>query len=504
MSSDKIFDSYPDSWRSISLGELCADGGGAIQTGPFGSQLHARDYVKSGIPSIMPKNISVEGISTDDIAHISEADANRLSKYLTREGDIVYSRRGDVEKCSLVTAKEDGWLCGTGCLRVRLGNRAPITPVYLHAYLSHPRVRQWVSRHAIGATMPNLNTSILSSLPVLIPEKAQEKVVEDLWRGLTEKIKLNRRTNETLEQIAQTLFKSWFVDFDPVHAKVAVREHFEQRTAEYGEPLPTPVAIGEAQNIAAAATIAGLKFDPPNISDTRSLLEAELAELDSEKREQLKQLAAAFPSDFEETTRGKSPAGWQIRPLDTIAKYQNGLALQKYRPENESEFLPVLKIAQLKKGYTDGVEKASPNIKESCRVYDGDVIFSWSGSLVVDVWCGGDAALNQHLFKVTSKDYPKWFFYQFTKHHLCEFQRIAAAKAVTMGHIKREHLSQALCAVPPDDFLDLLTRTFAFLLEKGISLRLESRTLAEIRDQLLPKLLSGEIQLNPESAVEAN
>lgn len=181
-----------------------------------------------------------------------------------------------------------------------------------------------------------------------------------------------------------------------------------------------------------------------------------------------------------------------VKALDEIAHYQNGLALQKFRPENE--FLPVVKIAELKKGYADGSEKASVNIKPECIIDNGDVIFSWSGSLVVDFWCGGKAALNQHLFKVTSDNHPKWFYYLYTKHHLAEFQRIAQDKAVTMGHIKREHLSKAFCVVPDKLFLSEI-KMFENLLSQVINNRLENFNLQEVRDGLLPKLLSGELEV---------
>ena len=126
---------------------------------------------------------------------------------------------------------------------------------------------------------------------------------------------------------------------------------------------------------------------------------------------------------------------------------------------------------------------------------DGDVLFSWSGSLEVDVWCGGRGALNQHLFKVTSTNFPKWFYFYWTKHYLAHFQEIAAGKAVTMGHIQRRHLTQALCAVPPKQLIDKLTGIMTPLLDKQIENRKESRTLAMVRDELLPKLLSGELNV---------
>ena len=134
MKHDLAISDLPESWQLTTLGELLDKTGGSVQTGPFGSQLHAADYVDVGIPSVMPKNISVEGIDSSDIAQVSEEDIKRLSKYRLAEGDIVYSRRGDVEKCTLVGVREHGWLCGTGCLRVRLGKSDEISSVFLHAY----------------------------------------------------------------------------------------------------------------------------------------------------------------------------------------------------------------------------------------------------------------------------------------------------------------------------------------------------------------------------------
>ncbi len=154
-------------WLRTSLGALCARGSGAIQTGPFGSQLHASDYVDSGIPSVMPQNIGDNFISEEGIARITAADSQRLSKYLLSEGDIVYSRRGDVKRRALVRNYEAGWLCGTGCLRVRVGSATE--PLFISYYLGEPEIQGWIAQHAVGATMPNLNTSILGEVPVVLP-----------------------------------------------------------------------------------------------------------------------------------------------------------------------------------------------------------------------------------------------------------------------------------------------------------------------------------------------
>ena len=297
------------------------------------------------------------------------------------------------------------------------------------------------------SVVPGLNRNTAYAQKInFAPMSIQIKIAQIL-SALDNKIELNRKMNQTLEEMAQTLFKSWFVDFDPVHAKVNAGND-----ADYDE-------IAKELGI------------------SREVLDL-------------------FPDEFEESELGMIPKGWGTESLDNVAHYQNGLALQKYRPTNEKKFLPVLKIAQLKKGYADGEEKADPGIKPECIVDSGDVVFSWSGSLVVDIWCGGKVALNQHLFKVTSKEYSKWFYYYWTKQHLKNFQQIAADKAVTMGHIKRSHLAEAICVVPNAEVMNLAENIISPMLEKLISNRLESFTLQKTRDTLLPKLLSGELDIS--------
>jgi len=187
---------------------------------------------------------------------------------------------------------------------------------------------------------------------------------------------------------------------------------------------------------------------------------------------------------------------WEEKSLDEIANFLNGLALQKYPAEDGGDYLPVIKIAQLRKNDTTDADKASTNIPPEYIVKDGDILFSWSGSLEVVVWCGGKGALNQHLFKVTSDKYPKWFYYFWTKHHLPEFQGIAAGKATTMGHIQRHHLSEAKVLVPSDKELKEMDKVMSPILDKIIVNEKESHTLASLRDALLPKLMRGEVRVN--------
>lgn len=289
--------------------------------------------------------------------------------------------------------------------------------------------------------MLNLNTAILSAVPLTIPPLEEQRKITSLLRALDDRIALLRETNATLEAIAQALFKSWFVDFDPVHAR----------------------ARGE-----------------------------ELAGLSPEA-------AVLFPDSFEESELGMVPKGWRVEPLDEIANFLNGLALQKFPPDGDGD-LPVIKIAQLRKGDTVGADRASRKLKPEYIIQNGDVLFSWSGSLEVEVWCGGEGALNQHLFKVTSQRFLKWFYLRWTKHHLASFQQIAASKATTMGHIQRKHLTEALVIVPSPEVLAEADKIFMPLLEQWINNALQAQNLATLRDTLLPRLISGQLRL-PEAEV---
>ena len=274
------------------------------------------------------------------------------------------------------------------------------------------------------------------------PPPNERRAASRVLTALDDRIALLRETNATLEAIAQALFKSWFVDFDPVRAKQ------DGRTTE---------CMDQAT-------------------------------------------AALFPNSFEESELGLVPKGWRVASLDAIANFLNGLALQKFPPENEDDWLPVIKIAQLRKGDTAGSDRASPNIKQEYTVQNGDVLFSWSGSLEVEIWCGGAGALNQHLFKVSSADFPKWFYFFWTRQHLPHFQQIAASKATTMGHIQRKHLTEAKVVVPSEAVMASACDVFEPLLERLINNALQAKTLATLRDTLLPRLISGQLRL-PEAEV---
>lgn len=188
---------------------------------------------------------------------------------------------------------------------------------------------------------------------------------------------------------------------------------------------------------------------------------------------------------------------YRIGNLTDAANYLNGLAMQKFRPQVDECGIPVLKIKELGQGSTDSSsDMCSENIANEYKVYDGDVIFSWSGTLMVRIWCGGLCGLNQHLFKVTSDIYPKWFYYFWTKYHLNKFIRIAQDKAVTMGHIKRGDLESSQILIPQMDVLSKLDAILNPLLKQIIRAMCESKKLSMARDTLLPQLMSGELKIN--------
>jgi type I restriction enzyme S subunit len=186
---------------------------------------------------------------------------------------------------------------------------------------------------------------------------------------------------------------------------------------------------------------------------------------------------------------------WKEKSLDEIAEFLNGLAMQKYPKIEGKPTLPVIKIREMTSGITDNTDIANAEIPSQCIVNDGDLLFSWSGTLIVKFWFGGQGALNQHLFKVTSEKYPEWFVYLWLQHHLAEFIRIAKSKATTMGHIQRQHLKNAKVLIPPAEELRELDVTFAPLISQQKALSVETQTLTTLRTTLLPKLISGEIRL---------
>ena len=199
-------------WRETTLGDVCDEVDGIIQTGPFGSQLHESDYSPQGVPVVMPKDIIDGRISTDSIARVSPEHVERLSRHKLRCGDIVYGRRGDIGRQALVREDQEGWMCGTGCLRLSLGDSV-IDPLFLHYYLRQEDVVGWIANQAVGATMPNLNTAILRSVPVRFPKLPAQRRIAGILSAYDELIENSQRRIQILEQMARATYREWFVEF---------------------------------------------------------------------------------------------------------------------------------------------------------------------------------------------------------------------------------------------------------------------------------------------------
>lgn len=379
---------------------------------------------------------------------LSESDRTLTQKGLEQKGrlapknDILLLVRGSELHKRIpvgIATRDVAFNQDVKALRAKNG----ISSIYLYYWLTAHESMLLSKVEPTGISAGKLDTSVLKNLRVQVPLVEEQRAIAHILNTLDDKIELNRRASETLEAMARTLFKAWFVDFEPVRAKMEGRW-------QRGQSLP------------------GLPAHLYDVFPDR-LVESELGE--------------------------KIPEGWQMRSLDSIASYLNGLALQKFPPESETEFLPVIKIAQLRAGNTTGADKASTQIKPEYVVVDGDVLFSWSGSLEVEVWNGGRGALNQHLFKVTSNEVPKWFYFFATLQHLSDFRAIAAGKATTMGHIQRKHLTEARIAVAPSASMNKFDVVIASQFDQLVSSAQQSRALAQLRDTLLPKLISGELRV---------
>ena len=399
-------------WKEVRLGDVCN-----IITGfPF----PGKKYSKEGIRVVRGDNVTIGNLRWD-----TEKDKrwnepfDKTEYYSLQANDIVIGMDGSRVGKNKARIKEEDLplLLAQRVACVRHNELAEQD--YLYYNIFSKKFIDYVNSIHTGSAIPHISQKQIEDYKILLPNLETQRRIASILSSLDRKIELNNKINADLEEMAQAIFKNWFVDFEPFK-----------------------------------------------------------------------------DGKFVDSELGMIPEGWKVGRLTEIASYMNGLAMQKFPPENNEDSLPVLKIKELGQGFcgTDS-DRCSCNIKDECKIHNGDVIFSWSGTLLVDVWCGGDCGLNQHLFKVTSKDYPKWFYYYWTKHHLQEFIHIAKDKAVTMGHIKRGHLEEAMVAIPDNDSMEKAHELFEPILSKMISLRLESSRLSLLRDTLLPRLMSGEIEV---------
>lgn len=390
-------------WNKIYLREII--------TIKNGFAFKSKDFVEHGIPVIKIKNVKPNRIIFDTLSYVDEKKVESLSKYLIMPGDILITMSGnrldgspDSWVGKVATFKHSGLYFLNQRVSILNVNKDLADEKFISFYLSSWEMQQhFINQSNSSGGQANISPSIVGNTEILLPPLKEQQAIAEVLSSLDDKINLLHRQNQTLEQMAETLFRKWFVE---------------------------------------------------------------------EAKEE-----------------------WEHKSLSSIANFLNGLACQKFPPKNEIDKLPVLKIKELKDGFTDNSDWASTDIDQKYFVKNGDVIFSWSASLVVKIWDGDECILNQHLFKVSSDVFPKWFYYLWSKYHLQQFIAIASAHATTMGHIKRGDLDEAMVSVPSKSELDFMSETFQPILEKIILKNKQIKTLVNQRDNLLPKLMSGEVRV---------
>ena len=423
----------PDEWTVVRLEDLLSNDRG-ISVGV----MYPGDHAPDGIPLIKAGDISGSRINPNPEFRITPEKHFEYRRTELAGGELLISLVGDVGRCALVPPTMAGWNAARAIAVLRFQSQAYAG--FVRACLMSPPFQHLMRAWSTTTVQATLNLKEVRQIPLPWPPAEEQRAIAHILGTLDDKIELNRRRNQTLEAMARALFKDWFVDFGPVRAN---------RTGTACRAL-TPA---------------------PH-------LPADLWRL--------------FPDRLDD--EGK-PEGWSERPLDEIADFLNGLALQKFPATDPDDSLPVIKIAELRNGVSAKSDRASREVPAKYVIKDGDFLFSWSGSLLAKFWTEGEGALNQHLFKVTSERYPMWFVSHWVHHHLEEFQAIAASKATTMGHIQRGHLKAAMTICPPDNVVGRMGIVMAPLVEQSIYNELEARTLADLRNTLLPKLISGELRI---------
>ena len=425
-----------EEWKEYKLGEVCTKiGSGATPKG--GKEA----YLGGNTSLIRSQNVLDFSFSWDGLAYINEEQATKLNGVEIENGDVLLNITGDSVARACIVPKSALPARVNQHVSIVRGDASIVLNDYIMYFLQFKKP-YLLSLSQGGATRNALTKGMIEDLPIPLPPLSKQSEIAHVLKSLDDKIELNRRINDNF-----------------FHAFIVVM-------------LLWLLTSLENDNLEKQA---------------QALFKSWFVDFEPFK-----------DGEFVESELGLSPKGWKVISLSDIADYINGLAMQKYRPQDNESGLPVLKIKELGQGRTDeSSELCSPSLIGSKYIIDdGDIIFSWSGTLMVKVWCGGKCGLNQHLFVVEPKEHPHWFVYLWTKHHLDNFIHIAKDKAVTMGHIKRGELDKAKVVVPDETNLATIDLMMKPLHDQIISNMKESRRLASLRDTLLPRLMSGELKVN--------
>ena len=438
---ETVYGRFSSDFVEDCLVNLC-DPINGVQTGPFGSQLHKKDYVSVGTPIITVEHLGDNRILHEDVPRVSDHDRERLSKYILHDGDVVFSRVGSVDRRALVKEAERGWLFSGRCLRVR-PDPNKIDSGYLSYFFGLPSFKEHIRAIAVGATMPSLNTQILSDIAVPHPRSLNEqRAIAHILGALDDKIELNRRMNETLEAMARALFKSWFVDFDPVRAKMAGRD-------------------------------TGL---PQHLADL-------------------------FPDRLVASELGNIPEGWEVKsfaetveiigggtPKTSVSEYWDG-DIPWFSVADAPTQSDIWVVDTAKKITRIGIEHSSTRILPV-----GTTIISARGTVGRIALVGTPMAMNQSCYGVRSKISEQGLFDYFAIHGIVEILQQRTHGSV-FDTITRNTLARVRVVSPFPEFVDAFEELIRPALERIHAGLLETRTLAALRDTLLPNLISGELRI---------
>lgn len=424
-------------WRVASLGE---SGVTLIDCDHRTPPAASMGYPYVAIPQLKGGRLDLSDVRRISAQHFVEW----TRKANPQPFDVVLSRRCNPGETAFV-APDLSFALGQNLVLLR-SDGTKIFPQFLRWVVRGPQWWEQVQKFLnVGAVFDSLRCADVPKFELRIPPLPEQRAIAHILGTLDDKIELNRKMNATLEAMERALFKSWFVDFDPVRAK----------------------AEGRAP----------------------SGMDAETAKL--------------FPSEFVESQRGPIPKGWAAVPVYDIATYVNGAAYKAFQPNDERRGLPIIKIAELKAGITAQTKFSDVAMPEKYRLHTGDILFSWSGnpdtSIDTFVWAHGEAWLNQHIFRVDLRSPDERSFVLATLKYLRPtFAEIARNKQTTgLGHVTSGDMQRLLVVKPDARVLAACDAVASPLFATSFRNELEAISLARLRDALLPRLLSGTLDVGP-------
>ena len=404
-------------WKEVRLGEV-AD----VQTGPFGSQLHKENYVNKGTPIVTVEHLGNKWFTSQNLPMVSDEDKLRLAKYCSQEGDVIFSRVGSVDRCSFVSKEYSGWLFSGRCLRVR--PRSGINPEYLYYFLTNEGTKQYIRNIAVGATMPSINTKLLNEVPITIPSLADQRRIASILSSLDRKIELNNKINADLEEMAQAIFKNWFIDFEPFK-----------------------------------------------------------------------------DGKFVDSELGMIPEGWKVGNIGDIVEFQNGFAFSSKDFSEYGEY-KIITIKSVQDGclLSEGSSKISEyptKMPAYCKLQSGDILLSLTGNvgrccLVTEP----HLLLNQRVAKIKAKEsFDNSFSYALFRLKETKELLISISRGTAQANLSPVEASKLPMVIPSEDVRKKFSLFSDSIMDKIISIHIESSRLSLLRDTLLPRLMSGELEI---------